>query len=139
MCIVKQACRAGHMVIHSACLLWSITFWPSCPQTSFAICYGVEHWGRGVLHQVYLASGTREGGWPFAHGHVEYDQGGMRAVNHRCSMDSIFFGIPSLESPTPSPLIPELGVSPEVPLDPLVDGSPVCGSSPTRPSSHSPP
>ena len=41
MCIVKQACRAGHMVIHSACLLWSITFCPLCPHTSFAICYGV--------------------------------------------------------------------------------------------------
>ena len=28
MCIVKQACKAGHMVIHSVCLLWSITFCP---------------------------------------------------------------------------------------------------------------
>ena len=28
--------------------------------------WGVEHWGQGVLHQVSLASGTREGGWPFA-------------------------------------------------------------------------
>ena len=45
ICIVKRACRARHMVIHSACLFWSITFCPSCPQTSFAMCYGVEHWG----------------------------------------------------------------------------------------------
>ena len=63
MCIVKQACRAGHMVIHLACLLWSITFCTLGPHTSFAICCGVEHWGQGVLHQVYLASGTRKGGW----------------------------------------------------------------------------
>ena len=26
---------------------------PIDSQTSFAICYGVEHWGQGVLHQVY--------------------------------------------------------------------------------------
>ena len=34
-------------------------------------------------------------------GHVELecDQGGVRAVNHRCPMISISFGIPSLESP----------------------------------------
>ena len=53
LCIVKQARWVGHMVIPSACLLWSITFCPSCPQTSFAICCGVEHWGQGVQHQVY--------------------------------------------------------------------------------------
>ena len=53
------------MVIHSACLLWGTSFCPLCPHTSFAICYGVEHWGQGVLHQGYWASGTREGGWPF--------------------------------------------------------------------------
>ena len=85
MCVVvKQACRAWHMVIHSTCLLWSINFCPSCPQTSFDICYGVEHWGQGVLHQVYWASTSREGGWPLHDGHVEleYDQGGVQAVNH---------------------------------------------------------
>ena len=77
------------MVIHSACLLWSITFCSLCPHTSFAICYGVEHWGQGVLHQVYWASGTREGGWPFARWAcgLEYDQGGVQAVNHPCPMD----------------------------------------------------
>ena len=47
-----------------------ITFCPSCPQTSFAICSRVEHWGQGVLHQVYLASGTHEGGWHLYRNHL---------------------------------------------------------------------
>ena len=51
-----------HLLSHSARLLRSIGFCPSCPSTSFAICYGVDYWGKGVLHQVYWASGTREGG-----------------------------------------------------------------------------
>ena len=57
-------------------------------------------------------------------GHVdlEYDQGGVQVVNHRCPMDSISFGIPpSLESPPPSPSIPAIDVLLEIPLDPLVD------------------
>ena len=33
---------------------------PSCPQTSFATCYGVADWGQGVLHYVGWAS-THEG------------------------------------------------------------------------------
>ena len=94
------------MVIHLACLLWSIIFFTSRPRTSFAICYGVEHWGQGVLHQVYWASGTCEGGWPFGHVEFEYDQGGVQAVNHGCPMDNISFGILSLESPPPSPSVP---------------------------------
>ena len=41
-------------------------------------------------------------------GHVElvYDPGGVQVVNHRCPMDSISFGNPSLESPAPCPSIP---------------------------------
>ena len=66
-------------------------------------------------------------------GHValEHDQGGVRVVNHGCPMDSISFGIPSLKSPPPSPSIPAIGVSHEVLLDPLVDGS-ICSCSPTH-------
>ena len=43
-------------------------------------------------------------------GHVEleHNQGGVRVVNHRCPMDCISFGIPSLESPPPSPSIPTM-------------------------------
>ena len=69
-------------------------------------------------------------------GHVEleYDQRGVRVVNHRCPMDPISFGIPSLESPSPSPSIPAIDVPPEVLLHPLVDGSLVRGRSPTGPS-----
>ena len=36
--------------------------------------------------------------WHDGHVELECDQGGVQAVNHRCSMDSISFGIPSLES-----------------------------------------
>ena len=85
------------MVIHSLSLMRSINFCPSCPQTSFAICCGVEHWGWGVLHQVSLASGTCEGGGLLHDGHVEYDQGGVRVVSHQCPVVFISFGIPSLE------------------------------------------
>ena len=56
MCIVKQARLEAYMVIHSAYLLWSISFCPSCPQTSFAICYGVEYWGHSVLYKVSTQS-----------------------------------------------------------------------------------
>ena len=72
------------------------------------------------------------------HVELEYDQYGVRAVNHRCPIDSISFGNLSLESPAPSPSILANDVPPEVPLDPLVDGSPVIGHPPTRPSSRSP-
>ena len=63
-------------------------------------------------------------------GHVklEYDQGGVRVINHQCSISFSFF---SLESPPPSPSIPAIDVPPENPLDPLVDGSCVRGHSPT--------
>ena len=49
-------------------------------------------------------------------GHVEleYDQGGVQVVNHRCPMDSFSFGIPSLKSPPPSPSIPAIDVPAEV-------------------------
>ena len=57
-------------------------------------------------------------------GHVEleYDQGGVLVINQRCSTS---FGIPSLESPPPSPSIPAIDVPPEVPLDPLVMEAPL--------------
>ena len=53
-------------------------------------------------------------------GHVEleYDQGGVQAIYHRCPTDSISFGIPNLESPPPSPSIPAIDVPLKVPLDP---------------------
>ena len=59
-------------------------------------------------------------------GHVvlEYDLGGVRVVNHRFPMDSISFGIPSLESPPPSPSIPAIGVPLDIPLDPLLMEAP---------------
>ena len=44
---------SSYMVIHLVCLLWRISFCPTCPETCFAIAYGVEHWGQGVLHKVY--------------------------------------------------------------------------------------
>ena len=72
------------------------------------------------------------------HLELEYDEGGVRVVNYRCLMDSISFGVPSLESLPTSPTITVIDVPPEVPLDPLVDGSPIRGRCPTRPSSHSP-
>ena len=45
-------------------------------------------------------------------GYVELKchQDGLRVINHRCPMDSISFGIPSLDSPAPSP-----EVSPDIP------------------------
>ena len=36
---------------------------PLCPQTAFATCYGVDHWGQGVLHQVKWALSSCEGFW----------------------------------------------------------------------------
>ena len=51
---------------------------------------------------------------------LEYDQGGVRGVNHHCPTDSISFGIPSLNSPPPS-----LEAPPDVPGD-EGDGSPLC-------------
>ena len=49
-------------------------------------------------------------------GHVglEYDQGGVQVVNHLCPTDSISLGIPSCESPPPSPSIPAIDISLEV-------------------------
>ena len=53
------------MVIHSSCLLWSTGFCPSCPQTSFAICYCcyclLLSIGDRVFYTrlVYWASGTK--------------------------------------------------------------------------------
>ena len=37
---------------------------------------------------------------------LEYHQDGVLVVNHGCPMDSISFGIPSLDSPPPSPEVP---------------------------------
>ena len=37
------------------------------------------------------------------HVELEYYRDGVRVVNHRCHIDSISFGIPSLDSPPPSP------------------------------------
>ena len=52
---------------------------------------------------------------------LEYHQGGVRIINHRCPMGSISFGIPSLDSSLPSPEVPS-----HVPGD---DGdcNPLCG------------
>ena len=109
MCVVKQACQAGHMVIHLACLLWGITFCPSCPQTSFDICYGVSIGDKVFTKSTGLRVPAKVVGL-LHDGHVElaYDQGGVQAVNHRCPMDFISFGIPSLESPPPSPSVPAI-------------------------------
>ena len=121
------------MVIHSACLLWSISLARGVlrPLLLFVMELGI---GDRVLYtkSTGLQVPTKVVGL-LHDGHVEleHDQGGVQAVNHRCPMDSISFGIPSLESPPPSPSIPAIDVSREVPLDPLVDGSCVRGCSPT--------
>ena len=100
------------MAIHSACLPWSIGFCPSCPPSELSI-------GDRVLctKSAGIQVSAKEVGF-LQDGHVEleHDQGGVRVVNHLCPMDS--FGIPSLESPPPSPSFLATGVSPEVPLDP---------------------
>ena len=108
ICVYFETGTLSWKVIHSVCLLRSISFCPLCPRTSFAICYGVEHWGQGAPHTrptrlrvpVKVVGLLHDG-----HVELEYDQGGVRVVNHRCPMDSISFGIPNLESPPPSPSI----------------------------------
>ena len=74
---------------------------PSCPHTSFAPCFGVDHWGQGVLHQVgwlpvpVKVVGNSDEGYV----ELEYHQDGLRVVNHRCPMDFISFDITSFDSP----------------------------------------
>ena len=110
------------MVIHSACLLRSISF---CPNL---FCYLLCVMELSIGDRMFYTRSTRlrvpaKVVGLLHNGHVElgYDQGGVQVVNHRCLMDSISFCIPSLESPSPSPSMPAIDVPPEVPLDRLVD------------------
>ena len=62
-------------------------------------------------------------------GYVElgYHQDGVRVVNHHCPMDALSFGIPSWDSPPPSPSSPSAG---HIPGDasggevPAIEGTP---------------
>ena len=65
---------------------------------------------------------------------LEYHQDGVRVVNHRCPMDAVSFGIPSWDSPPPSPSSPPAN---HIPCD-ASGGSPLRGRSPLRTSSPSP-
>ena len=123
-------------MIHSACLLWSISFCPS--SLSMAETFSLSTptidppslLGFGYLRR-WLAFCTM-GMWSWSMIKV------MRVVNHRCPMDSMSFGIPSLESPPPSPSFPAIDVSMEVPLDPLVDGTRVFAVAPRYDRHHIP-
>jgi hypothetical protein len=64
---------------------------------------------------------------------LEYHQDCVRVVNHRCPIDSISFGIPSLDPPPPSPEVP-----PDV-LSDEGDGSPRRGRPPLIPTMEVPP
>ena len=64
---------------------------------------------------------------------LEYHQDGVRVINHRCPMDGLSFGIPSWDSPPPSPSSPPAA---DIPGD-ATGGSPLRGRSPT-PSPSSP-
>ena len=76
--------------------------------------------------------------WHDGYVELEYDQGRLQAVNLRCPMDSVCFGIGSLDCPLPSLLIPAIGISLKALLDLFVDGSPIRGRSSTQMPSHSP-
>ena len=56
----------GDAQVHAAIVAMHIPLLgtPSCPQTSFATCFGVDNWGSSVLHQVNRASS--------AHSHEGY-------------------------------------------------------------------
>ena len=115
------------MVMHSACLLRSITFCPSRVLTP-VLLFGME---LSIFDRLFYTRSTGlrvpakvVGLLHDGHVEMEYDQGGVRVVNHQCPMDSISFGIPNLESPPPSPSIPALDVPPELPLDPLLMEAP---------------
>ena len=77
-----------YMVIHLVRLPRSISFCPLCPQTSFANCHGVDHGDRVFYTRSARLRVPAKVVCLLHDGHVEleYDQGGVRVVNHRCPM-----------------------------------------------------
>ena len=74
------------------------------------------------------------GYWDKGYVEFEYVQGAVRIINHHCPIDPLSFGIPSWDSPPPTPSSPPAA---DIPGD-AAGGSPLCGRSPT-PSPSSPP